>query len=198
MESRAKPEEILQLLDEHHLVVLSDGTARRDRFVRAMHGHLQTMSGVEVLLVNGRSATDLSAFCRELSRSLPSRATIPSEIPSVIRALRDWPTAPRYRYILWRDADAMLEADVELFSRLVNVLCAVAAEFEHLGASGDTSPLVLQRSMFIGTSKLGAYAEDHRGQFCQWLDDADDEQSVFWEVMSCVDAPPVLTYRLDG
>jgi hypothetical protein len=60
----------------------------------------------------------------------------------------------------------------------------------------DANALVLQRVVFIGSSKLGAYAEDHNGQFNRWLDDS--EESPFWEVASIIERPPVLTFRIDG
>jgi hypothetical protein len=110
----------------------------------------------------------------------------------VIDVLRGACIGFKRRYFIWHDADAMLEADVELFCRLVNAIFAVAAECEHI----SLDPVVLQRVVFLGGAKLGAYAEDANGQFCRWLEDEDE--SPFWDVISVVDRPPVITYRIDG
>lgn len=198
IEPRTRPEEILQLLDEHHLVVLSDHPPRREEFVRALISYLGQMTGVELVVIDGSRATDLASFCRQLARSLPRQHHVEPDHAGMVEVLRQWPTTPKYRYILWSEAHAMLEEDVRLFSRLVNALNAVAAEFEHLGTSDEVRPLVLQRTIYVGESKLGAYAEDETGQFCRWLDEDSHDHALFWEVMSCVDAPPVLTLRLDG
>jgi hypothetical protein len=91
---------------------------------------------------------------------------------------------------------------VDLFRRLVNALFAVAAETECV----SLDPVVLQRVVMLGGSKLGAYAEDDTGQFNRWLiEDADDAtsdsrrtESLFWEVQNVIERPPVLVYRMDG
>src|SRR5207247_6640689 len=89
-------------------------------------------------------------------------------------------------YFLWRQADPLLDADVNMFSALVNAFLAVAAEREHISADR----LLIQRVVFLGGAKLGAYAEDARGQFCRWLDD--DDGSPFWEVINVVQRPAVI------
>ena len=95
-------------------------------------------------------------------------------------------------YFLWHEAEALLEADVRLFGALVDAFLGVAAEREHISADR----LVLQRVVFLGGSKLGAYAEDPCGQLRRWLEEQDG--SPFWEVLSVVERPPVITYRVDG
>jgi hypothetical protein len=195
------PEGVIQLLDEHHLVVLSDSPPARHAFAKRLAEQLSAIEQTHVAMIDGTVATDLVSFCRQLERSLSSQA--PAErlvhpnpmwrdIQSVIELLRTACSGHKRCYLIWNDADAMLEADVELFSQVVNALVGVAAEFEHI----SIEPLVLMRVVFIGGSKLGAYAEDVNGQFCKWLEDQED--SPFWEIMSVVDRPPVITYRIDG
>ena len=77
-------------------------------------------------------------------------------------------------------------------NRLANALLSVAAEREH------TCPdlLILQRVVFTGGDKLGAYFEEEGGQFRRWL--VEPECDPFEEVHSYVLRPPVLAYRLDG
>lgn len=210
-ESTAWPDGIIQLLDDHHLVVLSDSSAARRQFAGTLKSHLEDLPDTQVIAIDGTAATDLHSFCRQLEKRLAAphaphdqhhhrHGASPwwRDVQSVIKVLRDsgrtegGGEAPKRRYFLWHEAHVMLEADVELFAHLVNALFAVAAEFEHT----NLEPLLLQRVVFIGGAKLGAYAEDVNGQFCKWLED--EEGSPFWEVASVMDRPPVLTYRIDG
>lgn len=95
-------------------------------------------------------------------------------------------------YFLWHEAEALLETDVELFGALVNAFIGVAAEREHV----SVDRLLIQRVVFLGGAKLGAYAEDSNGQFCRWLEE--DQGSPFWEVISVVERPAVIAYRVEG
>ncbi len=77
------------------------------------------------------------------------------------------------------------------FATVSMALCiAVAAEKEHVSPDA----LVLQRSVFVGGEKLAAYAQRRDGQLRTWL--LEDGATPFWEVMSSVPHPPVLTYYL--
>jgi hypothetical protein len=183
---------LVQLLDEHHLVVLGESRERRAGFAAGLSDCLRALPDTQVINLSGDRATDLPSFCRVLAGALGVRRTSRPGLACVVDALRIPATDARRQYFIWEDADAMLEADVALFGRLVNAFLGVAAEQEHI--SPDL--LVLQRVVFFGGDKLGAYAEDERGQFCSWL--IEDDTTEFWEVASCVDRPPVLTYRLDG
>ncbi len=205
-DSRISPTDLVQLLDEHHVVVLADDPRQRRQFTRVLSDHLNAQPQTEVVVLDGANMTDLPSLVRELTRragrddpvDLPpdgeGERGVPAPDPfeAVIDLLRQWPGTPHHRYLLWREADVLLDADLALFARFVNALFAVAAEREHLNAE----PLILQRVALIGNAKLGAYAEDERGQFSCWLED-EEGGSPFWEVMSCVDRPPVITCRLD-
>jgi hypothetical protein len=191
-ESPSWPTGVTQLLDEHHLVVLADRPDRRAEFARSLVAHLETMPDAVTIDLPGQRVTSLPDFCLILEEILHPARPLTATMNSLIRLLRSDPLQARYQYLIWRDADALLEVDVKLFSRLVNALLSVAAEFEYV----NPDVLTLQRMVFLGGDKLGAYAEDESGQFCSWL--TEDGITRFWEVASCVPRPPVLTYRLDG
>ncbi len=198
------PAEITQLLDEHHLVVLGEPAARR-RFVRTLGERLASLPETDVVPIRGDRATGLGSFSRELEGALtraPEPARVPAREPApaqgadgvadIIAALRACPPAAKRQYFLWHDADAMLESDVVLFGRIVNAMLGVAAEREHI----SPDRLVIQRTIFLGNDKLGAYAEEEHGQFRTWILAGDT--TPFWEVASCLDRPSVLTFRLEG
>jgi hypothetical protein len=191
-ESPSWPTGVTQLLDEHHLVVLADRPARRAEFARSLSAHLETVPDAVTIDIPGQRATSLPDFCEVLSEVLHLARPIAPSMDGLIRLLRTDPLQTRHQYFIWHDADALLEADVKLFSRLVNALLSVAAEFEYV----NPDALTLQRMVFLGGDKLGAYAEDESGQFCTWLTEGGSTR--FWEVTSCVPRPPVLAYRLDG
>lgn len=191
-ESPSWPAGVTQLLDEHHLVVLAERPERRTEFARSLAAHLETVPDAATIDLPGERATSLQAFCRMLSEALHLAKPIPPNMDGLIRLLRAGPLQARHQYFIWRDADALLEADVRLFSRLVNAFLSVAAEFEYV----NPDLLTLQRLVFLGGDKLGAYAEDEAGPFCAWLTEGGSTR--FWEVTSCVPRPPVLAYRLDG
>jgi len=211
------PDEIAQLLDEHHLVVIGDDSAVRREFARRLVRHLESRTDSAVVRLDGDAVTDLGGFCREMAARLeridglgwesrwhaePGDPGEPDRVQDVIRettsvdglidALRRHAPDTRYQYVIWDSADMLLESDVRLFGRIVNALFGVAAEREHV--SPDL--LLIQRMVLLGGHKLGAYAEDPAGQLRTWVVDHDD--SPFWEVASCVARPPVLTYRIDG
>jgi hypothetical protein len=160
------------------------------------------MPAAEVIPVRGDRVTDLTTFCGELERfgAGPETAPggrrgvgpIPRTVPGVIDALRRTTASARHQYFVWTDADVLLEANVGLFGQLANALMGVAAEREHV----TPGALVLLRVIFVGGDKLGAYAEEDRGQFRSWL--RGDGATPFREVALCVERPAVLTYRLDG
>jgi len=191
-ESPIWPTGVTQLLDEHHLVVLAEPQQRRTEFARSLAVHLEAMPETALVSLPAGGATTLGAFCRMLSEALHLARPVPPTMDGLIRLLRAGPLQAKHQYFIWHEADALLEADVKLFSRLVNAFLSVAAEFEYV----NPDVLTLQRMVFLGGDKLGAYAEDESGQFCTWLTEGGSTR--FWEVTSCVSRPPVLAYRLDG
>jgi hypothetical protein len=183
---------IAQLLDEHHLVVLGEDQETRRIFADALVEQVIAVDGTEVLRLDGGTITSLPTFAGAFARA---RGLVPrpiKDVDSFITRLRDWTSSARMRYIVWDDADQLLEADVSLFGQLANALLGVSAEREFV----SSDRLVIQRVVFVGDNKLGAYAEEERGQLRSWH--FADGSTPFWEVAACLTRPPVLTYRLDG
>src|SRR6185503_19012675 len=110
IDGTAWPEGIVQLLDDHHLVVLADRVDARRRFGGMLASQLSLMSDTDVVDINGREALDLPSFCRQLEDRMPLRKDDLNhwwrDLASVIRVLRDSGGRARRRYFLWRDADA--------------------------------------------------------------------------------------------
>jgi hypothetical protein len=202
-EAQTWPDDIVQVLDDHHLVVCAAAPAAADRFADALTRRLRQLAETQVIEIDGTQAGDITSFCRQIERQVVPRAqrrSLPHgkswwrDIASLISLLRNTAAiagAPKHRYIVWKDADVVLARDESLFGHLVNALLGVAAEQEHI----TPESLVLQRVVFIGSEALAAYADKPEGQFRRWLD---EEGSPFWEVASVLDGPPVVTYRLEG
>lgn len=165
-------------------------------FAIALAEQLRTIADSQVCVLRGDRIDDLMTFGNELERSGLASDTaggpVPPTVTGVIDALRSESVAARHQYFIWQDADNLLESNVRLFGQLANALMGVAAEREHVSAE----TLVLQRVVFVGGDKLGAYAEEPGGQFRTWF--LENGTTPFWEVVSCVERPVVLTYRLDG
>jgi hypothetical protein len=188
----SEPASLTQLLDDHHLVVLSDDPVRHDRLTTTLSEYLEILPETRLVMLPGRELVDLDAVCGVFEQHFNGHHRIERSIRGLVRLLRNHTDEPKHQFFFWPDADALLDADVRLFGRVVNALMSVAAEREHV----STEVLALQRFVFLGGSKLGAYAEDAHGQFHEWL--VERGSTPFWEVVSCLARPPVLTFRLDG
>jgi len=214
------PDEIVQLLDDQHLVVIADpaGGDAADRFAAMLARRLRQMAETQAVVIDGATVRDVPTFCRALEKQMLSREErrrLPAaqawwrDVPNVISLLRHAPNgAPKRRYFIWTNADqasspgessgedgrgagGLLQRDPVLFGRLVNALLGVAAEQEHI----SPDPLVLQRAVFIGGRALERYAEDPHSALNCWLDEAG---SPLWEVASVLEKPPVAMYRLEA
>lgn len=192
--SSPEPSEIIQLLDEHHLVVLEDRNSMRFDFMRTLRDSLDAMPSTELITIDGRRATDLTSFCHEFTRQRHDIDEPCGSIDTLIERFRDWPGEPHHRYLLWNDADVLLDADIDVFGRIINALCLVAAAFEHL----ESESLVLHRFVLIGGSKLGAYAEDVRGQLNAWREEDPEAEPLLMQIQPIMPRPSFLVYRLDG
>jgi hypothetical protein len=145
------------------------------------------------LLRSSGAGTRAGGSIREILETPKDRGEIDIEILGHAPVAPSRPSVTLKReYFLWHEAEALLEHDVELFSALVNAFFGVAAEREHISADR----LLIQRVVFLGGAKLGAYAEDSNGQFCKWLEE--DQGSPFWEVVNVVERPAVIAYRVEG
>ncbi|MBT8485139.1 MAG: hypothetical protein HKO59_17205 [Phycisphaerales bacterium] len=180
-----EPAEVAQLMDEHHLVVLGGSPEHRAHFALELEEQLEAWPETEVIRL--ARVTTLEELCRQLERQLDTGSRVPRTVAGIATLLRVAPTDQRHQFIVWRDADRLLDEDVTLFGRIVNACFVAAAEREHV----DPDALLLQRFAFVGGDRLGAYAEDAAGQFQRWQDDSG-------VVAAWLERPPVLTYRLDG
>ncbi len=190
--------DVVQLLDENHLVAWSDHARIRLDFGTSLGRFLAAQADTEVCHFYGRYVTCLDSFCHQLERllhgpALDRRIDGPRGVTSLLR-MRD-PSGParpsRFRFYIWHDADVMLRENRTLFGRLVDAMAGVAAEAEY--ASDDM--LLLQRCVFVGSDLLRSYADDSGGQFKQWMLDEFDEP--FWQVVTGLDAPRFLRFDVD-
>jgi hypothetical protein len=197
--SGISPPDLASLLDEHHLVVIGDH-ALCDAVGHMLHAHLEARPETVVIRLDGSTITDAEAFSRRFGLRRPQRGATSPVTEVISRRMRRLGDEEKWLYVIWDRADVLLEADVHAFSQITNTLLAVAALSEHL----DPDVLRIQRVVFLGDDKLGAYAEDSSGQFRVWLDDDvdegvdEDDGDALWRITTCVPAPPVLTYRLNG
>lgn len=185
--------DVAQLLDDHHLVVLSEETDHRRQCVGALGTMLGEMTRTEVVIIDGARTHSLSDFVSTLSDHRPLDTRPDDELHHVYAMLRSRQTEPMRRYYLWNDADTLLESDITAFGRLVHALCSVAAEHEYL----DDDNVIIERAIFLGGPKLGAYAEEPQGQFAQWRTD-DPGGARLDEIQASLARPPVITFRVDG
>lgn len=190
--------DVVQLLDEHHLVAASSSPSRRVRFASSLAGFLNGMRDSEVCTLHGGSITDLDSFCVQIERAVPGpvlerRIDGPRGLTALLRHRETFPGrgASKFRFYVWHDADVLLATDEHLFGRLVDTLAGVAAEAEF--ASDDM--LFIQRVIFVGGEDLERYAERAEGQMRSWYDDGSGVP--FWRVVSGLDAPPVLRLSID-
>ena len=170
---------IAQLLDEHHLVVVADDRDAAATIGRTTAARQAGLPQTRVITVNGAETLDAASF---------TAAAIDGTggVSALAAALRHRPDDARWQYIVWLDADEMLEHDVALFGRVANTLFSVAAEHEHV----TTDAMLIQRVIMTGGPKLGAYTEEEGGQFRTWLPGT--------KVAECLERPPVITYRVNG
>ncbi len=190
--------DVVQLLDEQHLVAASDHASRRLQFAASLTQFLGSQKETEVCTLYGRYISDLEGFCHQLERGLPGptlarRVDGPGGVTSLLRYRVSMPgrRAAKFRYFIWNDADVLLSADPQLFGRLVDAMAGVAAEAEYV--SDDL--LLIQRSVFVGSGRLLEYFENEAGQFRSWWSDGCGEP--FWQVVTGLEAPRCTTCAID-
>src|SRR5690606_13649840 len=62
--------DVVQLLDENHLVALSDAPRHRMHFAVSLGQFLQGLKDAEVCSLYGRFITDLDSFCYQIERAI--------------------------------------------------------------------------------------------------------------------------------
>lgn len=190
--------DVVQLLDEAHMVAWSESPARRTQFAVSLGQFLSRQRDTEVCVFYGKFITDLESFCYQLERAIPGplldrRLHGPRGAVSLLRSRASFHGRPetRYRYYIWHDADVLLGRDHSLFGQIVDAISGVAAEAEYV--SDDL--LLIHRAVYVGSTMLDVYADDGRGQFKRWFNDGLGEP--FWRVVTNVRHPPFLKYGID-
>lgn len=187
--------DVVQLLEEHHMVAWSPRSWVRAAFCARITEHLRMIDDTQVCVVHGYGVIDAGSFARQVALALggeSGRGLSGESLPDVLRRryTRPGERPVKRRYYLWTDADLLLRRDHRCFGAVVDALAGVAAESEY--ASDDL--LLLHRAIFVGGPALDVYAEDRRGQFCTWLREEDEEP--FWRVVSGVENPPFIRYPI--
>lgn len=190
-----------EMLEEHHVVACSRNMGVRERFVMELVRHLHVMQDAQVIVLSGSSMYDLDGFCRQLDRALPAsngdrlRRTIDGK-GGVCERLKDRPSIAsshiKYRYYIWRDADALYKHNKTLFAKLVDAVAGVAAAEEY--ASEDL--LLLHRMVLVGGSALHLCYDDARGPLRTWLPEQGHGSKPLWAVVTGIEKPPMKLLEL--
>lgn len=191
--------DVVQLLDEHHLVSVSDSARRRMHFAVSLGQFLQGLKDAEVCTLYGRFITDMDSFCYQLERAIPGPAVDrridgPRGLTSLLRSREMFRGRPasKFRFYIWHDADVLLMKDEPLFGSLVDAMAGVAAEAEYV--SDDL--LMIHRAVFVGGPLLATYANKELGQFKSWRVDTLGAEP-FWQVVTGLERPPMMAYSID-
>lgn len=192
--------EVVQLLDEHHLVATSAVPRRRMHFAVSLGQFLQGLRDAEVCTLYGRFITDLDSYCYQLERAVAGppierRIDGPRGVTALLRCREVFRGRPasKFRFYVWHDADVLMQADEGLFGRIVDAMAGVAAEAEYV--SDDL--LLIHRTVFVGGPVLDRYAQRDDGQFRVWLPDAENDEP-FWQLVTGIERPPVMTYSIES
>ena len=73
------PDEVIQLLDDQHLVVVTDRAASGERFGDALIRRLNQMGETQVIVLDGEAVTDVPSFCRLVELQTLSRTLLGSK-----------------------------------------------------------------------------------------------------------------------
>mgnify|MGYP006898475521 CR=1 FL=1 len=192
--------DVVQLLDEHHLVATSATPRRRMHFAVSLGQFLQGLRDAEVCTLYGRFITDLDSYCYQLERAIPGplverRIDGPRGVTALLRCREVFRGRPasKFRFYIWHDADVLMQADEGLFGQIVDAMAGVAAEAEYV--SDDL--LLIHRTVFVGGAVLSRYAEREDGQFKIWLPDPENDEP-FWQLVTGIESPPVMQYSIEN
>lgn len=159
------PADLVQLLDEHHLALIGGRARDRVFLLSELASRLECLSGSRIVRISSGSSPTCDRIVRQLERGfgLPLR-TAPRG-PEELRAALAGRTAREQRsFLFWADADALLEHDVDGFGAIAGAIMAASADREFM----SEDRLTIERAIFAGGAKLGAYAEEDGGQFRSW------------------------------
>lgn len=186
--------EVARLTETRHLAAWSGEVDQRVVFAARLGAFWQGQSGVEVIRLFGRAIRTIDDVCEQIERSIPADEPMRRQIggrSGIAARLRHRIDVPgmalaQYRYIIWHDADDLINADPGLFAAITDAVSGVAAESEFV----CDDLLLLTRAVYVGGPALAAMAQDEQGPFCQWQHDGVAEP--FWRVVSGIERPPVL------
>lgn len=191
-------QEVVQLLEEHHLCAWCKSKERRHKFGLDLARYIHGMDGAQVCLLDGSRITSIETFCKALELGLET-GRVAREIDSpegVVGALRRQrageagESRARYRYYIWLDADVLMRRDEDLFCRLVDSIMGVAAAAEYV----DPGTLLIHRAVFVGGPALDMFAEHSKRQFKVWYREPGGKSH--WQTTTGVKAPRVLRYKI--
>ncbi|MEM7622816.1 MAG: hypothetical protein AAF235_06390 [Planctomycetota bacterium] len=192
------PADVQALLTDEHLAAWSVTPRAASDFAASLRQFLSLQPDTEVWTISCgtvHSLADAAAALEQFVPYGPIRPNIdgPGGITDALRQRGPsvFGSVARFRYIIWLDCDAAIEAAPKVFSKIVDAALGVAAEAEY----ATDELLAIHRSVFLGSDKLRAYASDARSQFRRWLGDAG--QRPFWECVTGLEAPPVAVRRVE-
>jgi hypothetical protein len=188
-------DELVALLDDHHVVALSNSNDSRDSLSTQLARALMLLGDTQVMVIDG-SAMDLHSFCLALESQMhPLGGHAPDgawrDLAHLHGMLRRAGRGCKRLYCIWNQAHEMLKRNRNLFAQIVNSFYSIAAEQEHI----SLDRLVLQRLVCIGDQSLEDFAQDQHSPFQRWLQS--EGHTPFWEVASVLDCPPVVVCRVD-
>ncbi len=176
------------LLDEHHVVAVSEQVSSRMRFGANLFQHAQRMTDAQVCPIYGSYVKSLADVARMISLSVPVDGPIDPTLDALIETLRHrYHQHVRRRFVVWHEAHVFAKAEPDLFWQTVDVMMGVAAEHEY----ASEEKLLLTRCIFTGDPSL----LDFRA-FREWWPEGDSQP--LWQVVSGLDAPPTLGVELVG
>ncbi|MEO1534307.1 MAG: hypothetical protein AAFS11_01925 [Planctomycetota bacterium] len=186
--------EVARLTETRHLAAWSNQPDERIVFAARLGAFWQGQAGVEVIRLFGRAIRTIDDVCEQLERSIPADEPMRRQVggrAGIAARLRHRIDVPgmatsQYRYIIWHDADDVIDADPGLFAAVADSISGVAAESEFV----CDDLLLLTRAVYVGGSALAELSQDEQGPFRQWQHDGVSEP--FWRVVSGIDRPPVL------
>lgn len=191
--------DVLALLDEQHIVACSDHDRSRNGFSASLQQFIGSQRDTDCCVLYGRFADDLDSFCHQLERVLPGprlarRVHGPGGVADLLRSRQTFlgRAATKFRYIVWNDADTLLDRDPALFAELVETFAGVAAEWEYI----TDDMLLVQRLLVVGGPSLDAFASDPAGPMSVWRRDASG--TSFWEIVTGQAQPRFARFDIDA
>jgi len=192
--SAMDPAGIVQLLDEHHLAVVGGTADIRRRWLAGLGSRIECLEGTRIVPLDTGNDPSLANLLNQFQQALPEIRLRSRDVNGLLRSFRRLSIPARRVFLFWENADGMLEDDVKLFGEVAEALLSCAVQHEFL--SDDR--LIIDRVIFTGDEKLGAYAEEFGGQFRSWRDASAAVDGSMIEIRSVTHRPRVLLFRLDG